>query len=130
MSDDARKDFREYREIVADYSKRFIADFPKDAKKDATVQAYRSFDVFMERYPTSEDRDRFIKDTRERWEEAGRKAKEFMEEFFHEDLETGEVLVGRIGQEEPLIRTRWAGDTTPLYKRMFQWVRRKIRELR
>ena len=57
MSENARKDYRRFRQGVRRYSKSLIHDFPDDAKEDWIVNCWRSFNAFVTRFPQSEDRE-------------------------------------------------------------------------
>jgi hypothetical protein len=127
MSEDVKKDHLEFREIVGEYSERLMSDFPSGAKHDWIVRCYCSLVEFERKYPTSDERDAGILHMKQMSEEARKSAKEFIKEWFHEDPETGEVLVGLEGSE--MIRTRWVGDETSWFMRCFFWCRRMFRAL-
>lgn len=71
MSQDAQRDYDEFRRMAAAYSENFVRKFPEAAKSDWVVACYQSLDAYNERFPYAEDRDYALKQL-EKCDKAGR----------------------------------------------------------
>ena len=57
MSIDAHSDHKKYKELTHGYVQRQKLNFPSACKEDHLIIVYNSFEEFVKKYPTSENRD-------------------------------------------------------------------------